>query len=35
MYDRVQVRKIEWPRFEEDEMRDLAEYLRHLAARPP
>lgn len=35
MYDRVQVRKIEWPRFEEDEMRDLAEYLRHLAAKPP
>ena len=31
MYDRVQVQKIEWPRFEYDEMRDLADYLRGLA----
>ena len=35
MYDRAQVQKIEWPGFENDEMRDLAEYLRQLARRPP
>lgn len=34
MYDRAQVQKIEWPGFENDEMRDLAEYLRKLARGP-
>jgi len=31
MYDRVQVQKIDWPWFENDEMRNLAGYLRTLA----
>ncbi len=35
MYDRATTRKIEWPGFEKDEMRDLAEYLRDLATRAP
>jgi len=35
MYDRVQVERIEWPRFEADEMRDLAAYLRSLGTRQP
>jgi cytochrome c2 len=30
MYDRVQLERVEWPRFEGDEMRDLAVYLRTL-----
>lgn len=35
MYDRVQVENVEWPRFDEDEMRDLAEYLRRLVGKRP
>ena len=31
MYDQMQVSDAEWPRFEGDEMRDLATYLRELA----
>lgn len=34
MYDRVQRQQVEWPRFEGEEMRDLAVYLRSLAAGP-
>lgn len=30
MYDRVQLERVEWPRFEGDEMRDLSVYLRNL-----
>ncbi|HEX9894575.1 MAG TPA: hypothetical protein VGA78_11665 [Gemmatimonadales bacterium] len=33
MYDQVRVEKIEWPRFEADETRNLAEYLRTLSRR--
>lgn len=35
MYDRAQVQKVEWPRFEGDEMRDLSEYLRTAARTKP
>ena len=35
MYDLAQVEKLEWPGFENDEMRDLAEYLRKLARLRP
>lgn len=31
MYDQIQVADAEWPRFEDDEMRDLATYLRRQA----
>jgi mono/diheme cytochrome c family protein len=31
MYDQIQVADAEWPRFEDDEMRDLAAYLHRLA----
>ncbi|MBI1967508.1 MAG: c-type cytochrome [Gemmatimonadetes bacterium] len=31
MFDVAQQQRVEWPRFEGDEMRDLAEYLRSLA----
>ena len=34
MFDVAQNRRLDWPRFEDDEMRDLAEYLRRLAQRP-
>jgi mono/diheme cytochrome c family protein len=32
MYDRAQIQDVQWPRFEGDEMRDLAAYLRQIAA---
>ena len=35
MFDVAQNRRLDWPRFEDDEMRDLAEYLRRLAQRRP
>ena len=35
MYDHVQTRRIEWPRFEGNEMRDLADYLRTRPVRNP
>lgn len=31
MYDRMQSAEVEWPRFEDNEMRDLSVYLRRLA----
>jgi cytochrome c2 len=34
MFDRAQLERVEWPRFEHDEMRDLAEYLRSLSVPP-
>ena len=33
MYDQMQLADADWPRFEDDEMRDLAMYLRAAAAR--
>ncbi len=33
MYDRMQLADADWPRFEDDEMRDVAVYLRGLATR--
>lgn len=30
MFDVAQSRRVEWPRFEQDEVRDLSAYLRHL-----
>ncbi len=33
MYDRIQLADADWPRFEDDEMRDVAVYLRGLATR--
>lgn len=33
MFDAAQSRTVEWPRFENDEMRDMAEYLRSLTGR--
>jgi hypothetical protein len=35
MFDVTQSRKVDWPRFERDEMRDLSAYLHALARRPP
>lgn len=35
MFDVAQTRRLDWPRFENDEMRDLAEYLRRLAQQRP
>jgi mono/diheme cytochrome c family protein len=35
MFDVTQSRKLDWPRFERDEMRDLSAYLHALARRPP
>lgn len=35
MFDVTQSRQVEWPRFEGDEMRDLAAYLAALARRAP
>lgn len=34
MFDVAQVQRVEWPRFEGDEMRDLSAYLRALAPAP-
>jgi cytochrome c2 len=34
MFDRAQMERVEWPRFEHDEMRDLAEYLKSLSVPP-
>jgi cytochrome c2 len=34
MFDRAQLERVEWPRFELDEMRDLAEYLKSLSVPP-
>jgi len=34
MFDVTQSQRVEWPRFEGDEMRDLAAYLAALARRP-
>ncbi len=33
MYDRIQLAESDWPRFENDEMRDLSVYLRTLASK--
>lgn len=33
MYDRIQLTESDWPRFEDDEMRDLSVYLRTLASK--
>jgi mono/diheme cytochrome c family protein len=35
MYDQIRDADVEWPRFEDDEMRDLAAYLRALALQEP
>jgi hypothetical protein len=35
MFDVAQSQSVEWPRFEEDEMRDLSAYLRTLAGSHP
>jgi len=35
MFDVAQSQKVDWPRFEHDEMRDLAEYLRRLPEQRP
>ncbi len=35
MYDQIQVAHADWPRFEHDEMRDLAVFLRSLASEEP
>jgi hypothetical protein len=32
MYDRTRMERVEWPRFEGEEMRDLSAYLQQLNA---
>ncbi len=32
MYDRIQSERVDWPRFEAEEMRDLSAYLRNLVS---
>jgi hypothetical protein len=35
MFDVAQSRRVDWPRFERDEMRDLSAYLRGLPGGAP